>query len=298
MDLVGIAEVAEMAGVSKQAVSNWRVRARDFPAPEAELASGPVWLKANIENWLKMREGNMETIISGVTGSGKLEANEMGLIDFDRVEIANAVEAEIVHSDKFSVQITVDDNLFRYVDVSKSGSTLRVVMKPRISFWHATARAAISMPDLRGLKLSGASHAVVRRFDSTSSLDIQLSGASRSALENIKTGETHIDASGASRVTGALETGDINMRASGASSVELKGHGGNMAVEANGASHLRLENFTAVNADVRLSGASSASVNLNGKLDANLSGASHLTYDGAVSLGRLQVTGASSLKQK
>ena len=52
-DLVGISEIAAMAGVSAQAVANWRVRSADFPQPLKELAAGPVFRHTQIRAWLK-----------------------------------------------------------------------------------------------------------------------------------------------------------------------------------------------------------------------------------------------------
>ena len=52
-DLVGINEIAGMAGVSPQAVANWRVRSSDFPQPLKELASGPVFRRTQVRAWLK-----------------------------------------------------------------------------------------------------------------------------------------------------------------------------------------------------------------------------------------------------
>lgn len=49
--LVGLSEIAEMAGVSKQAVANWRSRYDDFPLPVAELRSGPVWGRRDFLAW-------------------------------------------------------------------------------------------------------------------------------------------------------------------------------------------------------------------------------------------------------
>ncbi|GAA0570747.1 ParA family protein [Caenispirillum bisanense] len=51
MDLLGLAEIAALLGVSKQAVANWKARKADFPKPIAELKSGPVWSKAAIVAW-------------------------------------------------------------------------------------------------------------------------------------------------------------------------------------------------------------------------------------------------------
>ena len=52
MELVGIAEIAAMLGVSRQRV-HAIIRAKpDFPEPVAELTAGKIWLKADVESWL------------------------------------------------------------------------------------------------------------------------------------------------------------------------------------------------------------------------------------------------------
>lgn len=53
MDLVGLAEIADMAGVSRQAVTNWTARHDSFPEPLARLAAGPVWKRNDIAAWLE-----------------------------------------------------------------------------------------------------------------------------------------------------------------------------------------------------------------------------------------------------
>src|SRR5258708_1562783 len=53
VDLVGTAEVAELLGVTKQTLSNWRSRGSSFPPPIAELRSGPVWKRDDIAAWGK-----------------------------------------------------------------------------------------------------------------------------------------------------------------------------------------------------------------------------------------------------
>jgi predicted DNA-binding transcriptional regulator AlpA len=50
-DLVSIVEVAEMLGVSRQRVHQLLRAYPDFPAPEAELAVGRIWLRSAIEDW-------------------------------------------------------------------------------------------------------------------------------------------------------------------------------------------------------------------------------------------------------
>lgn len=53
---MGLYEIAQAAGVTPQAVSNWAARKRDFPAPLAVLASGAVWDGRVVRTWLERRQ--------------------------------------------------------------------------------------------------------------------------------------------------------------------------------------------------------------------------------------------------
>ena len=69
-NLVGVAEIAEFAHVSKQAVSNWRVRYDDFPVPVQTLQSGPVWNREIVEAWVKNFKGEQTHVLSFINLKG------------------------------------------------------------------------------------------------------------------------------------------------------------------------------------------------------------------------------------
>ena len=50
-DLMGVAEVAEMAGLPRTTITVWKVRGK-LPEPWAVLAMGPVWLRGDIAEWI------------------------------------------------------------------------------------------------------------------------------------------------------------------------------------------------------------------------------------------------------
>jgi prophage regulatory protein len=52
LDLVGVAEITQMLGVSRQYVDRL-TRGSGFPVPEAELASGRVWKREDVESWAR-----------------------------------------------------------------------------------------------------------------------------------------------------------------------------------------------------------------------------------------------------
>lgn len=61
LSLVGVAEIADLFGVSRQAASNWRERHADFPTPTASLRSGPVWELPDILAWANERGMHVNT---------------------------------------------------------------------------------------------------------------------------------------------------------------------------------------------------------------------------------------------
>ena len=215
----------------------------------------------------------------GLIGSGNLETETYVFTDFTEVEIGSAFEFEIKQSSSYSISVTADDNVIEHVRVSQVGQTLKIGLRLFHPIGgHVTLRASVTMPQLRGLIASGASRGDISGFSSTEDLDITVSGASR--------------------VTGDITAGNVEFGISGASTIQLEGSANNMDATASGASHLNLDDFIVNDADVNLSGASSGTVNLNGRLDANLSGASNLWYIGEPTMGDIKTSGASAISKK
>jgi hypothetical protein len=214
----------------------------------------------------------------GLVGSGNLETEAYAFTDFTEVEISSAFEFEIKQSSSYSINVTADDNVLDYVRVSQEGQTLKIGLGRVIWLGPVTLRASVTLPQLSGLTVSGASRGTVSDFSSTEDLDITVSGASR--------------------VTGDITAGNVEFDISGASTIQLEGSANNMVADVSGASSFNLDDFIVNNADVDFSGASSGTVNLNGRLDADLSGASRLWYIGEPTMGTIDTSGASTISKK
>jgi len=228
-----------------------------------------------------------------LVGSGNLETEEYAFTDFSRIEISSAFEFEIEQSSSYSINITADDNVMEYIRVSKDGQTLKIGLRTGLRIGSitlsigpgifpipgsVTLRASVTMPQLNGLTVSGASRGTVSGFSSTEDLDITVSGASS--------------------VTGDIIAGNVDFGISGASTIQLGGSANDIDANVSGASRLNLDDFTVNNADVNFSGASSGTVNLSGRLDANLSGASTLWYIGEPTSTDINTSGASTVSKK
>jgi hypothetical protein len=215
-----------------------------------------------------------------VVGSGRIATKDFNIRGFTRVDVSHAFQVKIVQGSSYQVVLRVEDHLLERLRIAKRGEKLMIGLKPmmRFNLRKATMEAEVHMPDLRGIGASGASDVRISGFSSDRNLDV--------------------DVSGASSVEGEITAQDVSIEASGASRVRLQGEAGDLRIDASGASHVDLEDFPAQDADIELSGASEAKVVLNGNLDIDASGASHLYFGGSPSMGRVDLSGASSIKRR
>ena len=52
-ELLGVTEVAELLGISRQRVQQLTETDPDFPAPAETLARGRVWRRSDVVNWAR-----------------------------------------------------------------------------------------------------------------------------------------------------------------------------------------------------------------------------------------------------
>jgi hypothetical protein len=148
-------------------------------------------------------------------------------------------EVETSQSVSYNINIIADDNMLDYIEVSQTGDTLTIGLKWGYSCQNVTLRDEITMPDLYELEFSGGTHGTARGFTSSNYFVLSLSGGS---------------------------------------TISLEGAANDLTISGSGGSHLYLSDFPVIDATVNLSGESSATVNLDGRLDGDINGGSHLKY--------------------
>ena len=200
--------------------------------------------------------GSMKSF-SGIKGSGTSKSEQRNISGFSKIEAGGAMNVEITAQGDFSVTVEADDNLLQYIKTETSGDTLKIYSEGRISP-KAKMNVKITMPEVKGLDVSGASNAVV---------------------SNVKVDSLELNASGASKIKIEGESKDLDSDASGASKID--------------AENLRVEN-----AKVKASGASSSIVSPSNELKADASGASSIHYTGEPKNVNQKSSGASSVKKK
>jgi len=214
-------------------------------------------------------------VLLPVVGCKPLPTQTYNYADFARIEVEDGFQIEVVQSNSYSISITGPEDLFNFAQVSKEGETLKIGLAESVK---GTKKAKITMPDLYKIQLSGGSRADITGFSSSHDLSVELSGGSR--------------------VTGDIIAGDAGLNLSGGSHVVLSGSADDLDVNISGGSHLTLQAFSVSNADVHLSGGSHAVVKVDGTLNVDLSGGSHLRYVGQPIMGDINFSEDSTLSKK
>ncbi|OGO18584.1 MAG: hypothetical protein A2Z15_05200 [Chloroflexi bacterium RBG_16_50_11] len=232
--------------------------------------------------------------------SGPITTQQYSFTDFTGIDIGHAFELVVTPSENYSIAITAGENVLKNIDVHKDGSTLVIDIDGWTDIWffswQSSPKVTITMPVLNELKLSGASQANVHGFKSSHDFDLELSGASELDID-METGDFAADISGASQINGRLIAANSDMELSGASQMNLTGSGVDIRIHGSGASKVDMIGFAVNDADIEFSGASYASLTINGRMNVSLSGASKLEYAGSPTLGDIETSGASSIEQ-
>ena len=217
-------------------------------------------------------------LLPPVTGSGTLSRSTYTAAGFSGIQASQAFLVRIVPDPVYSVNITCDDNLLRYLIVENGTGTLRLALVPGYSYRGVTLIAEVHMPVVSLIDASGASTVNIDTGCTTpQGLRLVLSGASTCRLTNVNCGDLSVDVSGASQFT-------------------CTGSAAAITVNASGASHADVINCMGTRANVSLSGASEAWVDVGTRpIDVSASGASTLYYGGSPALNVHDLSGASRI---
>lgn len=213
---------------------------------------------ANVFSWGKV-EGkvfNFSLNFKGEKGSGNIVTQDRDVRDFSSIEVGGVFQVEVTAQKDFSVQIEGDDNLLQFVDMTVNDGRLEISTTKRIK----------------------ASKPILVRISAPNIEELQVSGASRVKIVDLKNSSLKVDTSGASKVELSGETSELNIDISGASKIEA-------------------EELKAMTATVDASGASKVSVAVSQDLRSEASGASKITYVGSPTVSK-STSGSSKVTQK
>jgi hypothetical protein len=210
--------------------------------------------------------------------SANVSTQDRTIEDYSGLEISTAFTVDVTFSStEEKIVIEANDNLHAYIDVIKSGNNLIIKLKDNINVQGSTT-----------LKAHITTGNTLEQFF--------VAEASLVTLNNqLEATDVIVSVAGASIFNAPIAAQSITVFADGASNVTLQGTADTFTVNASGASLVGSFDMITRNADLHLSGASNASITVNGTINLTASGASVLTYKGSATVNHLDLSGASQI---
>ena len=191
---------------------------------------------------------------------------------FKKIEVSGAANVVFTQSDTLKLKVVADEKEINNIFTIIENETL--VIKAKGSFTHSY-KIYVSGNSLNQITSSGAS-----KFTSTNT---------------ITSDSLSIDVSGASDVVLKVNTKAIDVMLSGASGVNVEGNTQTLYSTVSGASALKAYKLNAAITNVTASGASSAKVFANDKINANATGSSTIKFKGEPKEVSAEASSSSSI---
>jgi len=198
---------------------------------------------------------------------------------FTDVSVGYGMHVVITQGRNFQITVTAEPETFERLKVYKSGTTLEFEMASNGWFRSNRGRVdvAITMPVLKGLDLSG--------------------GAEGDLTMDTPSDNVRLELSGGAELKGQLRCADVEISASGGGEITLVGGAEKLRLDGSGGSEFHLREFGVKDVAADMSGGTSATVNMNGTLDGDLSGGSEIVYYGTATVGNTDFSGGSKIRK-
>ncbi len=198
----------------------------------------------------------------------------MNYSNFDKIEVEGNISVEIHRGNKFHIQKVGPANIVNHMEINQINRTLEIRMEHGFYNLRTSPRVIITMPELAGVKLSGATECKTDLFSG---------------------GDFSLDCSGASQADLQLNYSEIDVDVSGASEVNISGMGRELDLDASGSSSFNGPGLSLQTVKVELSGSSDAQLGDSKSISGEVSGASELQYSGSPSMN-VNSTGAGKVR--
>jgi Putative auto-transporter adhesin, head GIN domain len=214
--------------------------------------------------------------------SGQSTKETRDLKDFTKIGFGVAGNMSINFGPEFKVVLEGDKALLDKIITEVSGGKL-VIKKERDSWFsgmNEKISVYITMPELKGLGVSGSGKAEVKDALKTTDLDLNVSGSGKI-------------------YTTDLVVTSLNCGISGSGDIVIGGNGNAKKADLSisGSGNLSGENLKAESAEVHISGSGNCNCNVTETLQASISGSGNITYLGNPKIDA-RVSGSGHVRSK
>jgi len=209
-------------------------------------------------------------------GNGNLVTSEKTVSTFEKITISGSAKVRYHVSEEYRAVVTVDSNLEEYTRVFTRDDVLNIGTA-RGSYWFTKYVVDVYSPTLASVSVSGSA-----QFSSGDAF-------------NASTFDANISGSG--KIEGTIECDALSAKISGSGRMIVGGNCKDFRIEIAGSGNFNGDDFTANNADVRISGSGRVNIGVTDNLKAKISGSGNLYYRGEPPVLEANVSGSGRVKK-
>jgi hypothetical protein len=215
-----------------------------------------------------------------IDGNGNVTKESRSVSGFSGVDVSGGIDVFVRQDSTESVKVEIDANLQEYIITKVENGVLEI---------HQVNNTSLNTTGKIKVYVSGKNF---KSFEASGACDI------RGENKIVGTDEISLHATGASKIELDLKAPKISGDITGASDLRLTGETKDVFLQASGASNAKCFELLTENADVDLSGASSADVFASVSIKGEASGASNVNYKGSASSVVVKTSGAGSVNKR
>jgi len=200
---------------------------------------------------------------------------------FNAIKISGGIDLYLSQFETESIAVSASEEKYRdNIKTVVEGNTLKIYYDGNGSWsgGNKKLKAYVSFKTLEKLQASGA-------------CDVQVAGT-------INSSSLSLDMSGASDFKGDVKVGNLTLELSGASDAKISGAATTVIIQSSGASDVKGYDLVTEVCNAKASGASDINITVNKELSASASGASDISYKGNGVIKDQHTSGASSVGRK
>ncbi len=214
-------------------------------------------------------------IFTGITCYGFSQTTAKRTVsEFRTLEVSGGAHVKLFQSDSLSLTVEADDRDQKHIVTEMNGDRLIIKTEGNID---EDYKITLNYKTIQMIDASGSAHVSTGNTLNGTDLEVVTSGASRALLDVVLK--------------------NLKSNVSGASTLSVSGATENHTSEVSGAAALKAAKLSSLSTDLNTSGASSAKVNANKKLNITAGGASSVKYYGTPEEKNITAGKASSIDQ-
>lgn len=233
--------------------------------------------------------------IHTVRGNGDLITSERAVSAFQEISSSGSAEVRFFSSDEQRVVVTVDSNLYEFVEISTRNNVLNIGTKSG-NYNFTKFLVEIHSPTLTNVTMSGSGKFIGMDKIITPNFRAILSGSGR--IEGtFECNNFSARVSGSGRVEATVKSNGLSATISGSGRITTRGTSEDTDITVSGSGNFSGNNFSTVGATITVRGSGSANICVEESLNARISGSGNLNYFGNPATVNAKVTGSGRVRQ-